>query len=375
MPTPEQQFNNVKKTLAGGPKLIKDLATDLGGLADIAPNNANPADIADFGNYLDTKYGNFYIGPVDVIKDYNWGITKSSQLKLDEVPSMELVEFQPSNGPVLESALYGIRTGAETASSTLSSLQSKVSESASKVLGAFSGSKGDSVALQKAISDEAIRPKLEDNRKNAYVDTYTGISTGNVYTLPFFSTYNHSMSVNWDAQDGALSKLLGEDLTQGLAMGGSIVSNAYIGVTKRQQFKGVGDISFETSFQLFNTLSRESDPKKTILKNYKLIYALLFNNMVDKLTMSTFRPPVIYSMTIPGVRVSPAVYISNMIVENIGQVNKVSLKINGNDIDVNVPDAWNVQLVITEMMPESRNIFNGVIDSKNKVRVIKDIRG
>jgi hypothetical protein len=100
--------------------------------------------------------------------------------------------------------------------------------------------------------------------------------------------------------------------------------------------------------------------------------------MAGKTTAFNMVPPVIYEVSIPGIRYAPAAYISNLVVESIGQVNNVRLPAtigNGgflelNDLDINVPDAWNITIQLTELLPETRNIFAGVFNSANKIRVI-----
>lgn len=332
-----------------------------------------PKDVGPYLNY-NSALGTYDVGPIDVITNYSWGINKAIQPYAQKVPSIILEEFQPLNGPMQEMILFGVRSDIEIAQETGEKIK-VVAESIGSVVGTYAFS-GAAAGAQQLLVECAKTSTSPENRNNAYTKMYTGRKTGNLYTLPYFSTYNHSIESNWgdtDTLGGKLASTFGIGGSEGKPGFGlkdlqSFVSNAYVSIPKRKEYLGVGDVSFETSFQLFNTLA--DDPISTITKNYLLLYALQFNNMPDKLSFSTLRPSVLYSVEIPGVRYAPAAYISRLIVENIGQVTKMKLKIGDNVFPANIPDAWNVQIVLSEMLPESRNIFQHVIGQGNKVVVI-----
>jgi hypothetical protein len=305
------------------------------------------------------RVGYRVIGNLDVVRDYKWGVNTPSQAYISQVPVIKLKEYQPQNGPMAETILYstGVLVGAVEMGAT--------------ELGAIANN------AKKYMKDN-MKAAREINRDKAYKKMYSGTFTGNFYTLPYFSTYNHSISNNWGDAELLGAKLIGSKVDGKQSESGfgikdfaSLATNAYIAIPKRKEYNGLGDVSYEFSFQLYNTLGgtrKETDA--IIYKNFSFLYTLQHNNMPDKLSFATLLPPVIYSVEIPGVRYSPAAYISTLVIENIGQVNRVPMTIDGETIEVNVPDAWNVQIVLTEMLAESRNIFNGVISKKNRVKVI-----
>jgi hypothetical protein len=302
----------------------------------------------------------------NVVKDYPWGIHSREQLCLSEVPTIRLTEFQPQNGPMQEMLMYGSglgKAGIELVGTSIGNMAAEVV---------------DAEGAQNKIKAFARSAKLATDREHAYNKMYTATPTGNVYTFPFFSTYNHSITNEWKEADA-----LGSTLIKALGGGGaaesagswakniaSAASNAYVSVTKRQEYAGIAGADFETTFQLFNTLS--DYPMQTITDNFKLLYALQHNNMPDKLSYATMMPPVLYQMEIPGIRYSPAVYIKNLVVENIGQVNQHEITAFGNTFLANIPDAWSVQMTFSEMLPESRNLFKQVLLNEKTIRVIEE---
>ena len=156
---------------------------------------------------------------------------------------------------------------------------------------------------------------------------------------------------------------------EGLAkLGGSLVGNQYGTITKRKVHNGLADATLTTQFQLFNTMG---NGMSTISRNYKILQALQYNNLPDKTSVFTYMPPVIYEMEIPGVRYCPAAYIAQLVVENIGQVNRRLLTVDEKTFFCNIPDAWDITLSINEMLPESRNIFEGISNRGSKIHVIE----
>jgi hypothetical protein len=69
-------------------------------------------------------------------------------------------------------------------------------------------------------------------------------------------------------------------------------------------------------------------------------------------------PPAIFEVVVPGVRVCPAAVLSQLVINNVGQMNLLSL----NGRDQIIPDAWEFQLTITELITESRQILQSTID-------------
>lgn len=257
------------------------------------------------------------VGAVDVVKDFRWSVKHGQQDFIKDVPCIKLKEFQPEDAPFLEDISYAFKTAAQ---------------------------------YSEYVADTATSP---------YAKMYNGIWTGNTYTLPFFSEYNHNLQNEWSIADGinAPSKKIMSKLGKlaGLLERGSAEQRwLYSGTTKAQ---------FSFDFTLFNTID-----ERDIGQNMLFIRALLANNMINRTSALTYRSPCFYTVEIPGVRYSPAAYITAINIHNLGQVNK--REVDGNM--TNIPDAWKVEIAIQEMMVESKQIFNGAFDASKKVRVISD---
>lgn len=297
-----------------------------------------------------------HVGTCDVIRDFKWGISSSQQIAISEVPSIILTEFQPTSGPVAEALSYYVEQAGQIGTIVKAGAEAAYGFIASKVTG---DKKGELNAREQF---------KQDAKGDAYAKMYTGKYTGNLYIFPYFSETNHGLTTSWGVADGMLKKV--DAGLQDVRNVGSVVSNQYPADTKRQMFKSVENTGIQFDFYLFNTLA--DDPVRIIKNNYNLLRVLLHNNLPEKTSAVTLRPPVIYSIDIPGVRYSPAAYINNINVENVGQVNNLLLPL-GNDgmlMDVNVPDAWHITISLVDLLPETRNIFGGVFDNAGRVVVL-----
>jgi hypothetical protein len=137
-----------------------------------------------------------------------------------------------------------------------------------------------------------------------------------------------------------------------------------VSVNQPQSWSGAGNSEYTITFQLFNTIKKES-----ILQNIQLINRLVASTLHDQRTAILSSPPAIFEVTIPGIRYCPAAVIQQCVTDNIGQINQMSIE--GLPSKVNVPDAYSVTLRITELIVESRQIFNAAVTNDfTKVKAI-----
>lgn len=262
----------------------------------------------------------------DVYRNYTWGINSPNQVYIEQVPKIILTEYQPNAGPLLEEIEYTIKTL------------------------------------------EATTDTLRGNKVNPYITMYRGVLTGNVYQLPFFSTYNHTMSSTWDLPD---NETLLSDIRKTIGKGAGIFQRGL--VEKRRIWKGSTASTYSFSFNLYNTFNGEMN----ILKNFHFIRALVYNNLATRTSYATMLPPCFYKLEIPGVRYAPVAALDGIDIQNLGQINrrKVSIPIGGgftgeNVIEMNIPDAWGITISVSELHNESREIYDGVFNNSSKVNVI-----
>jgi hypothetical protein len=138
-------------------------------------------------------------------------------------------------------------------------------------------------------------------------------------------------------------------------------------------FQSSAPRQIQISFYLYNTHSTSSnkeDVQQTIIKNWELCYMLSYQNSVNKKNFFTGLGPVFYRVVIPGVHFSKASVISNLTISNFGNVRRLRLPIDGGpETDVNVPDAYKVDISLTDVFMPSKNLYAAVNDI-NAERVV-----
>ena len=244
------------------------------------------------------------IGAVDVVNDLNW-IVSNKPLARKETPIIKLVEYQQTISGLEQSINFWAQQAAEVAAN-------------------------------------------KSSRINPYQDLYVARPTENSYIFPFYNPYHHTITNNWGSNQGPIGEFINNTLAQVAK-----VTSPTAGIEAPKAWEGTTAASYSFTFDLLNTVP------DSIQDNQYLIEALISANLSDRINSVAAFPPVLYTVEIPGVRKCPAAIISNLTVENVGQINKMA---DGK----NVPDAYRVMIQIMELIVESRNIF----DATSKVTAI-----
>lgn len=129
--------------------------------------------------------------------------------------------------------------------------------------------------------------------------------------------------------------------------------------------------SFTVTFPLFNTITNPENKKwyENIIKNWELCHLLCYQNLYNKRNLFTGIPPVFYEIDIPGVHYSKAGYVSNLQILNAGNIRKLTLPlgVEGGSKEVNVPDAYIINMTVTDFFMPSKNFMSSLcINSENK---------
>jgi hypothetical protein len=270
----------------------------------------------------------------NVFKNYHWAVNTPNQKYIDEIPIVILKEYQSNSGPVLENLAY-------------------------------------TTDVVVKLADKALKTNAAS--VNPYLKIYDGIFTGNTYQLPFLSEYNHTVSSVWDEPNDptdfatTLRGKIGDAM--GLFQRGIVET--------RKVWKSSDSSRYSFSFILYNTYDGNTD----IPKNLKFIRTLVHNNLPDRTSFGTMLPPCFYTLEVPGVRYSPMAILEGISVNNIGQVNRRQIPImkdNTNtsyeNVYVNIPDAWEIVISVSELLTESRNIYDATFNKelRSKVSVIDE---
>jgi hypothetical protein len=128
--------------------------------------------------------------------------------------------------------------------------------------------------------------------------------------------------------------------------------------------------SFNITFPLYNITTQPVGKQwyANILKNWELCHLLCYQNLYNKRNLFTGIPPVFYEIDIPGVHYSKAGYISNLQILNSGNIRKLTLPIESGNKEVNVPDAYIVNMTVTDFFIPSKNFMSSLCTT-NKGRL------
>ena len=181
---------------------------------------------------------------------------------------------------------------------------------------------------------------------NPYAGLYSGTKK-NEYRLPFFTDYNHNINQSWQENQGPLGGSLRQvgDFIEKVAK----VFKPTAGILYPKSWAGSNEGTYSFSFDLINTI----DPRD-ITKNRNFLNAIIGQNLHEQVNAVCMLPPCLYEIQIPGVRYSPACVISALTISNKGTLTRP-------DGGMIVPDAWGVTIQITELINESRNIFESML--------------
>lgn len=288
---------------------------------------------------------------INVVADYRWTLSNLKNTEdLAEVPFVRLREFKCVDSSIKRQMQFYTQLGIDTVES------------------AFGLDKNTN--LEVLDSYQEIWPK----------DNPTNFS----YKFPYFNKTAFELQTEpWQSLDSvgdATKKIttgigqllnnaeIGNSIQKGIdffRMGTNLALNSQyptVGVPDRPKiFTAHGERNINISFTLYNTV-REEDWKK----NRDLLYLLMSQNLYNKRDYTTGVPPVFYDVYIPGQYFCYAAAMTNIKVEHLG-----NQRLFYGDDGFVVPDAYQVDLTLTELVKPSKNQFESLADgtARNKVRV------
>jgi hypothetical protein len=235
---------------------------------------------------------------------------------------------------------------------------------------------------------------------NEPLDSYTGLyitdDTGFIYDIPqlggsYMMTGNNSFGSGSDALGGALkgaanvaTELAGGSksklgagigaLTKGAGAAlslGSLAGDLAGGVreafgggagyyTEQPQFyqHGTGARNYDIKFPLFNTNDYES-----MIRNFQVAFMLVYQNLPNRNSKQTIRPPCMYEITVPGVSYTPYAYMSKVNVDFLGARREMTIALpfddpdNYRNIRVTIPEAYEITLSVQELVAHTKNFM------------------
>jgi len=113
-----------------------------------------------------------------------------------------------------------------------------------------------------------------------------------------------------------------------------------------------------------------------VLRNWQLLYMLVYQNIPNRRSRDLIDPPVIYEISSPGVRYHPYAYIESMRVDFLGSTRQMKIQVpystgslaGGGSINIEstIPEAYDVTIVLRELTTETQNFMYAMLYDKAK---------
>jgi hypothetical protein len=329
---------------------------------------------------------------VNVVNDYAWTIQPKSARK--DVPYLYMIERKLTNDVMMQQLAYNLvasyELGNQLTKEAFVTIEKSLSEDEKDEIRQQNERARAAQVKNNKIITKAVKDKGMFNLEDPYTGLYNLEDTGWVYTLPYFSEGNHDIGGNWglpsEGESGGIMSNITNAATEALgnlatdvnkitsALGSlsgstSIVRpGTYIEQAKQYNFSPQG-ASYSLTFNLYNTGKIQD-----VIDNWELCFALMYNLLPNRRTKTVFDPPPLYEIYIPGVRRSPVSYIKGMRVSFLGATRLMDLDLptssGGRDkIRTIVPDAYSIQIDIEDVLPESKNFMQSMVDETKRIKI------
>ena len=323
--------------------------------------------------------------PINVLNDFSW--TRSPKESRQDVPKLRLIEKRLTKNSTVTNAAYSLLAGADLAR-TAGTMGADIADAVTgnrstsilkKSLNSLVESKTvglikDALSQVKDVAGLGSLQTFNSDVLKAYNFLYATEKTGFEYILPYLDdNYRNSTIQMGEGQNNVISNIT-EFLQQGVqtvaGAVGALRPGVYIETAK--QFK-MGDEgrTLNISIPLLNTINFND-----VVKNWQLIYGLVYQNRPGRITKNLVDVPVIYEAFLEGIAYMPYAYISGLSVGFIGNRRTMKLKVPINkggeegsefstqvaEIETAIPDAYNLNLTIEGLNDETRNFMYQSID-------------
>jgi len=102
-----------------------------------------------------------------------------------------------------------------------------------------------------------------------------------------------------------------------------------------------------------------------VVRNWQLIYLLVYQNRPIRFTRDLIEPPVIYEVSLPGHKYMPYAYVSKLEVQFVGSrrpmeitfKDESSLGQGQNRVNTIIPDGYTIQITLKGLVAETRNFL------------------
>lgn len=170
---------------------------------------------------------------------------------------------------------------------------------------------------------------------------------------------------------GDVGKNVTESLLKGIKAAPNVAAKSYgiatrspyAGLEQPMYFSGTSKNTYKISFPLFNT-----DSLTSIRRNLDFIRMFQFQNLLKRTSVVTYEPPVIYESELAGQHNSMIghqyFYVSSFVVGNLGTLRSIDIQNGGKKVPI--PEAYQIEISLTEMISPSQNIYSSVMSKDGK---------
>lgn len=312
---------------------------------------------------------------INVVQDFPWTINpKESRTDVPYILLTEKRLLMNSNVANLANSIFTTFDAADNALSVSDKVKSILDWAKKSDIG-FVKATGEALqqqidSAQQIYNDSAFKSSftLGNDVLSPYDYLYSTEYTGFNYKLPYMSDAYTDNNLSFGGESNNLlsdlTSLAGKFAEGTQQLVGTLKPGTYI--ERAQQYSmGESGRNLSFTFPLLNTKKVDD-----ILRNWQLIFGLIYQNRPGRFTRAIIDMPVIYTVQIPGIAFMPYAYISSLSVEFVGSRRMVELTIpvindSGGPVTCTtiVPDAYKVSMTISGLNEESRNFLYASLQS------------
>jgi len=282
---------------------------------------------------------------VDVVNDFYWTYSKLRESR-QEVPRVILTEKRQKVNSLISQLKYAFGNAFTVAQDTLNQLSQNplakqfLGNNVTNNLSNVSNAVGNAKQSATQFAETAV-PQLKDNNpvfKNPLMKPYENLyiteDTGWKFILPYFDNYSSAQANVYSGDSNTnfsgIAKMAVDGLTDFTDIASTLTKPSDISFVEKAKLYNYStegeEISF--TFPLINTGSATFDD---VVRNWELLFLLLYNNKPSRRSVSIVDPPVLYQLDIPGVKFLPFCYVSNIAVDFQGSRRELEFNLSFTD--------------------------------------------
>jgi len=282
---------------------------------------------------------------VDVVNDFYWTYSKLRESR-QEVPRVILTEKRQKVNSLISQLKYAFGNAFTVAQDTLNQLSqnplakqflgNNVTNNLSNTSNAVGNAKQSATQFV-----ETTVPQIKDNNpifKNPLMKPYENLyiteDTGWKFILPYFDNYSSAQANVYSGDSNTnfsgIAKMAVDGLTDFTDIASTLTKPSDISFVEKAKLYNYSTEGEEVSF-IFPLINTGSATFDDVVRNWELLFLLLYNNKPSRRSVSIVDPPVLYQLDIPGVKFLPFCYVSNIAVEFQGSRRELEFNLSFTD--------------------------------------------